>query len=111
MDADPELLLPPLILQPILENAIRHGVMSNYKGCKVCITVKEDPGVGVMLRIEDDGKGMSEERLSAVLNPDSADKGIGLWNISQRLRLLYGTEMHIASKEGAGTVIEIVLPV
>lgn len=111
MDADPELLLPPLILQPIVENAIRHGVMSHHKGGRVCITVKEDPGVGVTLRIEDDGKGMSEERLSAVLNPDSADKGIGLWNISQRLRLLYGTEMHIASKEGAGTVVEIVLPV
>jgi len=110
VDADPNLLIPPLILQPIVENAIRHGVMSNFKGGKVSITVKENAGVGVTLRVEDDGRGMSARKVNDVLNPDTAEKGIGLWNISQRLRLLYGTDIRIESREGEGTRVEIVLP-
>lgn len=110
VDADPHLLIPPLIVQPLVENAIRHGVRANSKGGKVTISVKEHVDSMVALRIEDDGKGMSDQKLYSVLHPDTAAKGIGLWNISKRLRLLYGTDMQIESKEGRGTRIEIVLP-
>ncbi|WP_165452166.1 ATP-binding protein [Paenibacillus thalictri] len=110
VDADPDLLIPPLMIQPLVENAIRHGVRAHSKVGRVTISVKE-PGDGkVVLHIEDDGRGMSDQKLFAVLNPDTAAKGIGLWNISQRLRLLYGTDLRIESKEGQGTRIEIVLP-
>jgi Putative regulator of cell autolysis len=110
VDADPNLLIPPLIVQPLVENAIRHGVMSNSRGGKVSLLVKGGLGNGIVLCIEDNGRGMSPQKLDSVLHPDSAAKGIGLWNISQRLRLLYGTEMRIESKEGRGTRIEIALP-
>jgi len=110
VDADPNLLIPPLMIQPLVENAIRHGVMSNSKGGVVSLFVKGSVGNGVTLRIEDNGCGMSPQKLHHVLNPNSAAKGIGLWNIGQRLRLLYGTDMRIESREGAGTRIEIVLP-
>ncbi len=110
VDADPNLLIPPLIVQPLVENAIRHGVMSNSKGGIVRLLVKGGFGNGVALRIEDNGCGMNPQKLHRVLNPDSAAKGIGLWNISQRLRLLYGTDMRIESREGEGTRIEIDLP-
>ncbi|MFB9278575.1 ATP-binding protein [Cohnella cellulosilytica] len=110
VDADPNLLLPPLMIQPLVENAIRHGVMSNSKGGVVSLLVKGNAANGVTLRIEDNGRGMSPQKLHRVLNPDSAAKGIGLWNIAQRLRLLYGTDMRIESREGEGTRIEIELP-
>ncbi|GAA3401383.1 ATP-binding protein [Paenibacillus hodogayensis] len=110
VDANPHLLIPPLIIQPLVENAIRHGVRAHSKGGKVTISVKEQVDGMVALCIEDDGRGMSDSKLHAVLNPDNAAKGIGLWNITRRLRLLYGTDMRIASKEGQGTCIEIVIP-
>ncbi|MFC4597439.1 ATP-binding protein [Cohnella hongkongensis] len=110
VDADPNLLIPPLIVQPLVENAIRHGVMSNSRGGVVSLLVKGSAGSGISLRIEDNGSGMSPQKLRRVLNPDSAAQGIGLWNIAQRLRLLYGTDMRIESREGEGTRIEIDLP-
>lgn len=110
VDADPRLLIPPLIIQPLVENAIRHGVMSHFDGGKVTITVKSHTAGDVTIRIVDNGCGMSPQKLSMVLNPASAEMGIGLWNIKQRLKLVYGRELRIESKEGEGTLIEVTLP-
>lgn len=111
VDADPQLPVPPLILQPLVENAIRHGVMSNSNGGKVSISVKETADRTVVFRIEDDGRGMDAQTLRRVMDPDTAAKGVGLWNISQRLRLIYGTEIRMDSQAGAGTKIVFGLPV
>jgi len=110
VNADPSLLLPPLILQPLVENAIRHGIMTQFEGGRVSLSVRETEDARVVLRIEDDGRGMSERKIEEVMNPDTATRGIGLWNINQRLKLLYGTAIRIDSQEGEGTRIEIVLP-
>lgn len=108
--ANPNWMVPPLILQPIVENAIRHGLMSNSQGGTVTIIVKQQGLTELQLIVKDNGSGMSEAQKQKILDPKNASKGIGLWNINQRLRLLYGTEMKIDSKVGFGTKVEIVLP-
>lgn len=110
IDANPNWMVPPLILQPIVENAIRHGIMSNSQGGTVTIIVKQHGLKELHLIVKDNGCGMSREQQQKILDLTNTSKGIGLWNINQRLRLLYGKELQIDSRLGAGTKIEIVLP-
>ncbi|OCT15296.1 hypothetical protein A8709_14460 [Paenibacillus pectinilyticus] len=109
LEANLGVMIPPLVIQPIVENAIRHGVMSRSKGGTVKLTVIEGARGGVLVRIEDNGCGMNEYQLKSILKPDTEVGGIGLWNISQRLRLLYGTTLRIDSQEGIGTRVEMEL--
>jgi sensor histidine kinase YesM len=101
--------IPSLILQPLVENAIRHGLMSNLRGGTVKISVKEKVDGVVSFAVEDNGCGMSEERRKDILKPD-VKKGVGLWNISQRIKLLYGKGIHIESEEGIGTKVFFDIP-
>lgn len=103
--------IPPLILQPLVENAIRHGLMSNLRGGKVTITIKEEGTSTLRFVVEDNGCGMSGHKVDEILKPDMDMKGIGLWNISQRIKLLYGTSLRIQSEEGIGTMITFYIPV
>ncbi|MGZ7442337.1 ATP-binding protein [Paenibacillus sp. TH7-28] len=110
VDAEPSLQIPPLILQPLVENAIRHGLMSHLQGGKVKISVKKTSESGIHFSVEDDGRGMSERKLKDVLSKDRYQKGVGLWNISQRLKLLYGRGISIESAEGIGTKVSFDIP-
>jgi LytS/YehU family sensor histidine kinase len=105
VDANLDILIPPLILQPLVENAIRHGLMSNLRGGIVKISVKQGADSVVSFAVEDNGGGMSEIKREEILKPDVKRKGIGLWNISQRLQLIYGKSIRIESVEGRGTKI------
>lgn len=63
--------------------------MSNLRGGKVTISVKEsDPSV-VSFVVEDNGRGMSEHKLEEIMKSDVDKRGVGLWNISQRIKLLW----------------------
>ncbi|MGG1556262.1 ATP-binding protein [Paenibacillus ferrarius] len=110
LEANLGVMIPPLVIQPIVENAIRHGVMSRSKGGTVKLSVIEREPGKVLIRIDDNGCGMSGGQLDSIMKPDTAAGGIGLWNISQRLRLLYGTTLRIESREGTGTRVEMELP-
>lgn len=110
VDANPYTLLPPLILQPLVENAIRHGLMSSIKGGTVKISVVEEHGV-IRFSVIDNGCGMNEFRLDQVLKPSTDKKGVGLWNISQRFKLLYDRSIMIESAEGMGTKVSFEIPV
>ncbi|CAH1200198.1 Sensor histidine kinase RcsC [Paenibacillus allorhizoplanae] len=109
LEANLGVMIPPLVIQPIVENAIRHGIMSRSKGGTVKLTVIERVQGDIWIRIEDNGCGMNEGQLKSVMKPDTTVGGIGLWNISQRLRLLYGTTLCIDSREGEGTRVEMEL--
>ncbi|RKN85161.1 ATP-binding protein [Paenibacillus ginsengarvi] len=102
--------IPPLVLQPLVENAICHGLMSKAAGGKVIVTVKKQADDGLSFVVEDDGCGMSEIRLSEVQHPDADRKGVGLWNINQRIRLLYGESLRIESTVGSGTRVSFDVP-
>jgi len=104
------LLVPPLILQPLVENAIRHGLMSNRAGGKVIVTITEENG-SITFHVEDNGCGMSEQKLEEILQADGERRGVGLWNIDRRIKLIYGHQIHISSREGVGTKVSFDIPV
>jgi sensor histidine kinase YesM len=110
VDANLDIPIPPLILQPLVENAIRHGLMPNLRGGTVKITVKKEVDSEVSFVVEDNGCGMSETKREEILKPDVNKKGIGLWNISQRIQLLYGKNIRIESAEGIGTKVFFDIP-
>ncbi|TDF94806.1 ATP-binding protein [Paenibacillus piri] len=110
VDANLDIRIPPLILQPLVENAIRHGVMSGLQGGTVKISIKANTDARISFAVEDDGCGMSEAKRVQLLKPDVEMKGVGLWNISQRIKLLYGKSLRIESTEGVGTKVSFDLP-
>lgn len=101
--------IPPLILQPLVENAVRHGLMSGVSGGTVKISIKKEMA-NVVFSIEDDGIGMEPSQVKRLLEQAPDENGVGLWNINQRLRLIYGNELEVWSERGAGTRVSFQLP-
>ncbi|HBW13588.1 MAG TPA: hypothetical protein DEF30_07215 [Proteiniclasticum sp.] len=103
-------LLPPFTLQPLVENAIRHGLMEKLEGGKVKISVyqKEESYV---ISIADDGVGIPEEIIQSVLQKDGLSRGVGLINVHRRLKLLYEEGLHIESGLDEGTLVYFKIPV
>lgn len=104
-------LVPPLILQPVVENAIRHGVYPQKRGGTVRVAARSEGGK-VVLTVEDDGVGMDPALAARVLEYDPARKTIGLSNVNSRLKSLYGegAALKIDSAPGRGTRVTISIP-
>lgn len=101
--------LPPLILQPLVENAIIHGLRPKPHGGTVLIYVREKSGK-ILIGVKDDGAGIPKAKLADLLSEYKSERGVGLYNINQRLRKLYGVSLNIESVEGEGTEIYIEIP-
>ncbi|WP_217593576.1 ATP-binding protein [Cohnella sp. GbtcB17] len=105
------LLLPPLLLQPLVENAIRHGIGGRIEGGTVKLTAALSDGQWQLV-VADDGVGISPERLRTLL--DRADEkerhGVGLLNINKRLKYEYGIALELASEQGRGTTVTVRIP-
>lgn len=104
-----------LMLQPIVENAVFHGLEKKMDDGCVTVTVRRKLDRFLMFLVEDNGCGMEEEKLRRLVGSleNSMDrKGIGLANIYQRLRLFYGEDVvfEIKSELGKGTRVMIVVP-
>ncbi len=102
-----------LILQPLVENAIYHGFRDN--GLQGTITIRaKDDGEYVCFKVEDDGAGMSPERLRQILGSpeDNQGKRFGLYGTIQRIQLFYEDEnlVHIESQLNKGTIITVRIP-
>ena len=93
--------LPPMLLQPVVENAIRHGLEPKVEGGEVTLRARRD-GASVAVEIADTGIGFAP----------TTRGGVGLTNLRDRLRLLYGESAALAIGEGArgGTVVTLGLP-
>ncbi|MBO1513409.1 histidine kinase [Metabacillus sp. BG109] len=109
--------IPPLIIQPLVENAVIHGLENNECGGEVCVNTKMIEE-GLLVDVTDNGIGISEEKQKAInilLNEQEEKEGIriGLRNVHQRLQLRYGkiTGLTIDSKEGIGTKISFIIPI
>ncbi len=99
--------LPPLCIQPLIENAIIHGLKKNEK---VSVTLKiSENSDGVLITVKDDGPGISEDKMEGILLR-SEKKGIGLWNIDTRLKKLIGTGLSVKSGKDTGTEISFKIP-
>ncbi|OPH56001.1 hypothetical protein BC351_29350 [Paenibacillus ferrarius] len=109
VDEDIRCRIPPLIIQPIVENAIRHGVMKRPEGGVVRISVKADQDCLVVV-VSDNGPGISDETKASLSKERTGTRGVGLANIEGRLRTLYGTGLKIDSESGQGTKVMIRIP-
>ena len=108
-DVDPdtlEILVPSMLLQPLVENSIKHGLSSKVEGGTICIRARRS-GDRLHLSVTDDGVGIPEARLANLL-----EHGIGVSNVNERLKVLFGEtyRMWIDSQPGRGTQIEIEIP-
>ncbi|ATW25615.1 ATP-binding protein [Candidatus Formimonas warabiya] len=101
--------LPPLILQPLAENAVMHGLRTKPEGGRILIYISRDDHV-IKVGVKDDGVGMSPEKLADVQNEYRSSRGIGLYNIDGRLRKMYGKGLTITSSEGKGTEVYMEIP-
>jgi two-component system, LytTR family, sensor kinase len=99
-------VVPSMILQPIIENAIKHGVGGKVGGGRIEISCFSHNGRTV-LEVADNGFGMNEERLRAALT-----SGIGLSSVDERLKVIYGSayDLTIASTVGIGTSVRLEIP-
>jgi len=101
-------LVPVCMLQPIVENAIVHGILGRPEGGKIFIGIDQDDKK-LVFTVRDNGVGMSEERIFEVLESDDIGH-IGLSNIHKRLKTLYKSGLTINSKLGAGTEVTWEIP-
>lgn len=107
-----EYIVPSMILQPLIENAIYYGADRSLTVCNISVSAKEDER-GMLLSVRDEGAGMGADELEAVRNGTVKPKGhgIGLKNIRERLHMAYAdSEFVIESQPGAGTQITIYIP-
>lgn len=102
-------LVPPLSIQPIVENAVNHGLMQKEAGGTVRLSIQLLPGQ-LVVAVKDDGVGMSPQRIAEVLSEERTEGGIGLRNIQRRLLKMYGTGLSIQSVPGQGTAISYTIP-
>lgn len=101
--------IPVLILQPLVENAVRHGISKKPGGGTVQVRM-EQTNEGILLEIKDDGVGIPQKKLMQLLDQKKTEPGIGILNIHHRLLRLYGRGLEITSEVGQGTYVKIVIP-
>lgn len=103
--------LPSLILQPLVENAVKHGILEKVEGGTVSIKVR-DKGWATEIIVKDDGVGMSETQVSTLLNENDSTNGIGIRNVNDRLKTIYGKGfgLSIESQPSLGTTVKMLIP-
>ena len=116
---DPSLhgrIVPKLIVQPLVENAIYHGIKRKREPSHVTIRAWEENGL-LHIDIADNGAGMSDERAeelrTALRSRDATERvGFGVRNVNERIRIMYGEAYTLTfeSEEEMGTTFHIVIP-
>ncbi|WP_313801517.1 ATP-binding protein [Cytobacillus sp.] len=112
VDTTLDIYLPPLTIQPLVENAVKHGILQRTNGGTITIRIKKQRSY-VEISIEDDGIGMSEEKLEQLFTKDAGSQkriGVGIRNTDRRLRKLFGEGLRIHSTLDHGTIITFHVP-
>lgn len=102
--------IPKLILQPLVENAIDHGIdMSEQEDRILKIRISQDEG-NLLLSVSDNGVGMEQEKADQIITYQSS--GYGVRNVSERIQVLYGEEggVSVESAPDRGTTVTIKIP-
>jgi len=101
-----DVIVPSMILQPLVENSIKHGLARKVGGGRITIQTMVHDGHAV-IEVHDDGLGMTEDRLEHALGD-----GIGLSNVNERLRTIYGAScnLKLTSVPGHGTCARVEIP-
>ena len=112
---DPECLnyyCNKITLQPIIENAILHGLDLLVDEGYIWVQVQQDGG-DIVFRVQDNGVGMTQEQIENVLQSGPDDRtGIGIRNVNDRLQIYFGRQygLHITGELDVGTCVEIRMP-
>ena len=117
MDIDPETRsyrIPRLVLQPLVENAIYHGIKVKEHGGTVRVTSMLDEDQ-LLITVEDDGAGMTPEQLAHIYDQKESDESsskIGVYNVNERLQFYFGADFGLKffSEPEKGTTVMLVLP-
>ena len=114
------MLVPPLLVQPFVENAIKHGFVNNAKPFVVQIAAKAETGQDgaprVSIRIGDSGPGFGERQLEALnaglYEREPTDRQLGIWNVRRRLTMFYEDEASLVFRNdpAGGGIVELILP-
>jgi two-component system LytT family sensor kinase len=112
-------VVPSMLLQPLIENSIKHGLEPRIGGGTVTLRSRILDDGRLQLEVEDDGIGMGpDEELSAAANEAARvvggnSSGIGMSNVRERMEVLYGNqaEVEVVSRPGRGTRVRLVMPV
>jgi two-component system, LytTR family, sensor kinase len=104
-------VIPFLSVQPLVENAVRHGLEPGEGGGTVLIA-SEDAATQTEITVEDDGAGMDPEDLHTLLTSAADGRNVGLRNVDTRLRQLYGADggLVVETAPGAGTLVRMRIP-
>ena len=106
-----DVMVPSMLLQPLVENSIKHGLSSKIEGGSIYLRSQLADG-HVTIEVEDDGVGMASAQL--LERPAGlGEGGIGMANVAERLKVLYGetARMTIDSRNGTGTLVRLTLPI
>jgi two-component system, LytTR family, sensor kinase len=103
-----DVLVPSILLQPLIENSIKHGLEPRIQGGTITIRSRMQ-GECVVIEVEDDGVGIVSKPPSALSRPGA---GIGMKNVQERLEVLYGNQARftVVSRPGRGTLVSIAIP-
>jgi two-component system LytT family sensor kinase len=102
-----DIIVPSMILQPLVENAIKHGLTRKVGAGHITLRSRRDADL-LILDIEDDGLGISDERLQTAMS-----SGIGLSNVYERLRVIYGATARVVLRgsPGRGATAHLEIPI
>lgn len=101
-----DLMVPTLILQPIVENAVLHGILPKPEGGTVAISVRPRDTC-ILIEVKDDGVGMPPDKIAAALEEKPGGKSVGLLNVDKRMKRIYGHGLEIDSQIGKGTRVSL----
>jgi len=112
VEANMDRCIPPLTIQPLVENAVKHGVMKNAQGGTVLIQVVEE-SEQMTISVQDNGKGMTEEEVKQLFTENTAKErtSVGLRNVNHRLKQFYGERLIVQSAPNEGTTVSFHIPV
>ncbi len=104
-------VLPSLVIQPLVENAVRHGLEPSERPGALSIAITDEGGEA-RVRIQDDGVGADPVRLVRVLSGSDPSDAVGLHNVDERLRAVFGEEfgLRIRTAPGSGTTVTLRIP-
>lgn len=104
-------MIPPFTLQPLVENALKHGLLPRIEGGTIEIH-GEKSGSDIHLTVKDNGMGIEENKLKTLFDETACSKSVGIKNVHKRLICKYGASygLRLESRPGAGTAVSLTIP-
>ncbi|KAA6449702.1 response regulator [Bacillus swezeyi] len=108
IEQDIDFMLSPLMIQPLVENAVHHGISKKRGGGWIKLTAKKESENQYFIKVEDNGIGMTPDKIKDVLS-SNVDRSVGLKNINRRLKHFCGSELKIQSAPDVGTAVSMII--